>query len=211
MGVTVIGNTIYSIDGASQPGHSGSTNTLQTFVRDRGPSSPFRSSGTWTLGHFSPFPVQQLHAAVLNGSQIWLAGGLTGSTEADGQGNEQDGVLRHGAPQWSNGPPLPFAVHHAMMVTYRDQLWLIGGFLPSGPNLEAAASNKVLKLDATTGHWVAGPSLHHARAAGAAVVVGNKIVVVGGRTGGQHPGEVHADRDLQRQELARRRQHPGPG
>jgi non-specific serine/threonine protein kinase len=68
-----------------------------------------------------------------------------------------------------------------MLVTYKNQLWLIGGFLPSGPNLTAAVSNKVLVLK--DGHWTPGPSLHHARAAGAAVVVGNKIVVFGGRTG----------------------------
>jgi hypothetical protein len=29
MGVAVIGNTIYAIDGASLPGHNGSTRTLQ--------------------------------------------------------------------------------------------------------------------------------------------------------------------------------------
>jgi N-acetylneuraminic acid mutarotase len=73
-------------------------------------------------------------------------------------------------------------------VAYKNQLWLIGGFLPSGPNLEAAASDKVLILK--NGHWTTGPSLHHARAAGAAVVVGNKIVVFGGRTGGKVEAEV---------------------
>jgi hypothetical protein len=29
MGVAVVGNTIYAIDGASLPGHNGSTNTMQ--------------------------------------------------------------------------------------------------------------------------------------------------------------------------------------
>jgi hypothetical protein len=29
MGVAVVGKTIYAIDGASQPGHNGSTRTLQ--------------------------------------------------------------------------------------------------------------------------------------------------------------------------------------
>ena len=91
---------------------------------------------------------------------------------------------------WSNGPPLPFAVHHAMLVAYKNQLWLIGGFLPSGPNLEAAASNKVLILDPAKNRWTEAPPLHHARAAGAAVVVGDKIVVFGGRTGGQVEAEV---------------------
>jgi non-specific serine/threonine protein kinase len=77
-----------------------------------------------------------------------------------------------------------------MLVTYEGKIWLIGGFLTSPTNLEAAASNKVLYLDPAKSHWVTAPPLHHARAAGAAVVVGNKIVVFGGRTGGKVEAEV---------------------
>jgi non-specific serine/threonine protein kinase len=189
MGAVVVGNTIYAIDGASLPGHNGSTNTLQTFVA-AAPPSPVQISGNWTLGRISPFPVQQLPAAVLNGSQIWVAGGLTGSGEATDTATNRTEYYDTALHVWSSGPNLPFPVHHAMMVNYRGQLWLIGGFRPQGLNLEAAASNKVLKLDAATGRWVAGPPLHHARAAGAAVVVDNEIVVVGGRTGGRSPEEV---------------------
>jgi N-acetylneuraminic acid mutarotase len=185
MGAAVVGNTLYAIDGASLPGHAGSTNTLQTFVATA-PPPPIQVSGSWLLGRFSPFPVQQAPAAVLNQGQIWVAGGLTGSSEATDKTEYYDTALH----LWTSGPGLPFPVHHAMMVNYRGQLWLIGGFLPQGNNLEATASNKVLILNPATGRWVQGPSLHHARAAGAAVVVGNEIVVVGGRTGGQFPGEV---------------------
>ena len=32
MGVAVIGNTLYAIDGAAEPGHHGSTNIMQTFA-----------------------------------------------------------------------------------------------------------------------------------------------------------------------------------
>src|SRR5207248_11805302 len=78
--------------------------------------------------------------------------------------------------------------HHAWMVNYRGQLWVIGGFLPRGQNMEAAASARVLIVKG--GRWVNGPALHHARAAGAAAVVGDKIVVVGGRTGGRSVQEV---------------------
>ncbi|HXZ74302.1 MAG TPA: kelch repeat-containing protein, partial [Streptosporangiaceae bacterium] len=88
------------------------------------------------------------------------------------------------------GPPLPFPVHHAMLVTYQGKVWLIGGFLTTSSNLEAAASSKVLFLDPAKNRWVEGPPLHHARAAGAAVVVGNKLVVFGGRTGGKVEAEV---------------------
>jgi N-acetylneuraminic acid mutarotase len=189
MGVAVINNTIYAIDGASLPGHNGSTNTLQTLVATP-PPSPIQVSGVWTAGHFSQFPVQQLPAAVLNQSQIWVAGGLTGNSEATDTATNKTEWYDTQLHVWSKGPSLPFAVHHAMMVNYKGQLWLIGGFRPQGNNLEAAASDQVLKLDAATQRWVSGPPLHHARAAGAAVVVGNQIVVVGGRTGGQHPGEV---------------------
>ncbi|HXZ77702.1 MAG TPA: protein kinase, partial [Streptosporangiaceae bacterium] len=141
----------------------------------------------WRLGPASPFPVQQLHAAELDG-RIWLAGGLTGSSEATAKATDKTEYYDLANHTWHAGPGLPFQVHHAMLVTYQNQLWLIGGFLPSGPNLEAAASNKVLILKGN--RWVAGPPLHHARAAGAAVVVGNKLVVFGGRTGGKVEGEV---------------------
>src|SRR2546423_14170264 len=76
------------------------------------------------------------------------------------------------------------------MVNYRGQLWVIGGFLPRGQNMEAAASARVLIFKG--GRWVNGPALHHARAAGAAAVVGDKIVVVGGRAGGRAVQEVKA-------------------
>jgi non-specific serine/threonine protein kinase len=188
LGTAVTGNTIYAIDGAKQPGHAGSTNTLQTLAATT-PPPPLQVSGSWRLGRFSQFPVQQLPAAVLNQNQIWLAGGLTGASEADQATNKTE-YYDTALHVWNNGPNLPFAVHHAMMVAYQGKLWLIGGFRPQGPNLTAAVSDKVLFLDPAKGRWVEGPPLHHARAAGAAAVVDNKIVVVGGRTGGQHPGEV---------------------
>src|SRR5207247_4264092 len=89
---------------------------------------------------------------------------------------------------WHAGPALPFEVHHAMLVNYRGQLWVVGGFLPRGQNMEAAASARVLILKG--GRWVNGPALHHARAAGAAAVVGDKVAVVGARTGGRSQEEV---------------------
>ena len=141
--------------------------------------------GTWAAGRDSPFRVQQLQAAVLD-NRIWLAGGLLGPDQATNKTEYYDPTLR----TWGSGPNLPFLVHHAMLVNYHGQLWLIGGFLPVGHNLEAAASDHVLILDPAQNRWVEGPPLHHARAAGAAVVVGDQIVVVGGRTGGKTQTEV---------------------
>ena len=70
-----------------------------------------------------------------------------------------------------------------MLVTYRNQLAVIGGFHPRDNELLADTSAQMLLLDNSTGKWVDGPPLNHPRAAGGAAVVGDKIVVVGGRTG----------------------------
>ena len=70
-----------------------------------------------------------------------------------------------------------------MMVTYQNTVGVIGGFEPQGGNVLGTTSARVLFLNQAQNGWTDGPALHHARAAGAAAVVGNKIVVVGGRTG----------------------------
>ena len=141
--------------------------------------------GSWAMGRDSPYRVQQLEAAVLD-NRIWLAGGLLGPDQATNKTQYYDPTLR----TWGTGPSLPFLVHHAALVNYRGQLWLIGGFLPVGHNLEASASDHVLILDPAKNQWVEGPPLHHARAASAAAVVGDQIVVAGGRTGGKTETEV---------------------
>ena len=86
-----------------------------------GSSAPAASSSPvtvqhagWRLGPASPFPVQQLHGAVLDG-RIWLAGGLIGLTKATNKTEYYDPTVH----TWGAGPDLPFKVHHAMLVAYR--------------------------------------------------------------------------------------------
>jgi non-specific serine/threonine protein kinase len=175
-------NSNHRANSASGTSTSASTSPAPT-QQASAPAPP--APGTWAAGRDSPFRVQQLQAAVLD-NRIWLAGGLLGPDQATNKTEYYDPTLR----TWGSGPNLPFLVHHAMLVNYHGQLWLIGGFLPVGHNLEAAASDHVLILDPAQNRWVEGPPIHHARAAGAAVVVGDQIVVVGGRTGGKTETEV---------------------
>jgi non-specific serine/threonine protein kinase len=77
-----------------------------------------------------------------------------------------------------------------MMVSYQNTVWVIGGFEPRAGEIIGSASARVLHLNPAQTAWVDAPALHHARGAGAAAVVGNKIVVVGGRTAGTSPAEV---------------------
>jgi len=141
-------------------------------------SPPAQVAGGWRAGHASLFGVQYAPAAVLGG-QIWVAGGLIGPKHATTKTEFYDPTLN----TWTPGPPLPIALHHAMMVSYHNTLYLIGGFVSQGSNVLGTASARVLILNKAQYRWMDGPPLHHARAAGAAAVVGGKIVVVGGRTG----------------------------
>ena len=174
LAMAAIGNTLYAIDGAAQPGHNASTSTVQTLAVPRGPAQP---AGGWQLGSNSLVAVQQVGAAVLDG-RIWVAGGLTDAENATAKTEFYDPTVG----TWSPGPDLPVPLHHAMMVSYQNTVWVIGGFQPRGGEVSGVASARVLHLNAAQTGWVDGPELHHARAAGAAAVVGGKIVVVGGRT-----------------------------
>jgi len=141
-------------------------------------SPPAQVAGGWRPGHASLFGVQYAPAAVLGG-QLWVAGGLIGPKHATTKTEFYDPTLN----TWNPGPALPIALHHAMMVSYRNTLYLIGGFVSQGSDVLGTASARVLILNKAQHRWMDGPPLRHARAAGAAAVVGGKIVVVGGRTG----------------------------
>ena len=204
LAVAAIGNTLYAIDGASQPGHNASTPTVQTFTVPTGPAQP---AGSWQLGTNSLYATQQVGAAVDQSGRIWVAGGLADAQDATARTEYYDPTI--GA--WSAGPNLPVPLHHAMMVSYQGTVWVIGGFEPRGSEIIGVASAQVLHLNQAQTAWVEAPPLHHARGAGAAAVVGNKIVVVGGRTAGTLPGGGHPHRDFRRYQLARRGRHPGSG
>ena len=47
LAVAAIGNTLYAIDGAADPGHNASTRTVQILTVPRGPAQP---AGGWRLG-----------------------------------------------------------------------------------------------------------------------------------------------------------------
>ena len=182
LAVAAIGNTLYAIDGASQPGHNASTPTMQTLTVIPAAARP---AGVWQQGSNSLYATQQVGAAVLGG-RIWVAGGLTDAQHATAKTEFYDPAVG----TWAPGPDLPVPLHHAMMVSYQNTVWVIGGFQPQGGVIIGAASARVLHLNQSLTAWVEAPALHHARGAGAAAVVGNKIVVAGGRTAGTSAAEV---------------------
>ena len=60
--------------------------------------------------------------------RIWVGGGLTDAQDATAKTEFYDPTIG----TWSAGPDLPVPLHHAMMVSYQDTVWVIGGFEPTG-------------------------------------------------------------------------------
>jgi serine/threonine-protein kinase PknK len=110
---------------------------------------------------------------VLN-DKIWLMGGLYNGAILD---TVESYDPRTGV--WETGPPLPVGLHHAAAATYRGEVVVLGGATDNIAN----ASNRVFALRGN--NWVELPPLTHPRAAPAAAVVGDKLVVVGGQNAKQ--------------------------
>ncbi|MFC7451014.1 protein kinase domain-containing protein [Rhodococcus daqingensis] len=170
MAVASVGNTVYAIGGATEATHAESTavsEALQIAPRKT------QWAPAWRPLRDAPIARQQAPAAMSDGT-IWVFGGLdaTGSTpKVEGYDPAID--------TWKSGPDLPLPLNHAMAVDYRGELVVLGGWMPEGPNQTATASDRVLAL--RNGAWVDLPRLDRPRAAGAAAVVADKIVVTGGQ------------------------------
>jgi hypothetical protein len=133
-----------------------------------GTSAAPAPAAAWQPRDKAAVAVQQVNATKL-GEQIWVAGGWTASGEATASTQFYDPAIN----SWGLGPPLPVALHHAMLVTYRNQLVVIGGFQSRNNDLLGFTSPQMLSLDNKTRQWVDGPPLNHPRAAGGAAVVGD--------------------------------------
>ena len=84
---------------------------------------------------------------------------------------------------WKSAPDLPVRLHHEMVVTYKDEIVVIGGWIPKGSDPSAEITDRVFALRADAGPSC--PPCNGPRAAGAAAVVGDRIVVAGGQADGR--------------------------
>jgi N-acetylneuraminic acid mutarotase len=141
-------------------------------------SPQLRAASTWRPLPSMPTARQNMASAVLDGT-VWVVGGLERGSRGSRRVEGYDPVING----WKSGPDLPVRLHHEMVVTYKGELVVIGGWIPKGSDPSAEISDRVFALRG--GRWVSLPSLDRPRAAGAAAVVGDRIVVVGGQTGGR--------------------------
>jgi serine/threonine-protein kinase PknK len=103
---------------------------------------------------------------------IWIFGGVgsDGSVIANHEG--YDPVI----DTWKSGDDLPVPVQHAVAVTWQGNPVVLGGWRAVGT--QKVASDQVWRV--VDSHWVELPRMLQPRAAAAAAVVGDRIIVTGG-------------------------------
>lgn len=104
---------------------------------------------------------------------IWLFGGVTADNRVSGQHEGYDPAI----DSWKGGEALPVPVQHAMAVTWQGTPVVLGGWRTEGANAKVA-TDRVWRV--VNSRWTELPPLLQPRAAAAAAVVGDRIVVTGG-------------------------------
>ena len=172
--VAALGDAVYAIGGATSAGHLGSTKEAEVLDLS---GKPAAAQGTPKLAWhgLAGAPTRREYAASTEvAGRLWLFGGIG----ADGRASTETAAYDRAINTWTPGPELPRPLHHAAAVNWRGDAVLIGGFVP-GAELTSGQSDRVYVMRG--GSWEELPPLNHPRAAAAAAVVGNKIVVVGGQ------------------------------
>ncbi|MDT5337786.1 MAG: hypothetical protein QOD90_3291, partial [Mycobacterium sp.] len=103
---------------------------------------------------------------------VWIFGGLGGDGAVSGRHEGYDPAIDN----WKGGDDLPVPVQHAMSVTWQGNPVVLGGWRTAGAN--KVATDQVWRV--VNGRWVELPRMLQPRAAAAAAVVGDRIIVTGG-------------------------------
>ncbi|MEO3757969.1 kelch repeat-containing protein [Mycobacterium sp. B14F4] len=104
---------------------------------------------------------------------IWVFGGMDADNRVSGQHEGYDPAI----DSWKGGEALPVPVQHAMAVTWQGTPVVLGGWRTEGANTKVA-TDRVWRV--VNSRWAELPPLSQPRAAAAAAVVGDRIVVTGG-------------------------------
>jgi N-acetylneuraminic acid mutarotase len=112
-------------------------------------------------------------AATQSDGTIWVFGGMAADGAVSGQHEGYDPAI----DSWKGAEDLPVPVQHAVAVTWQDTPVVLGGWRTEGADANIA-TDKVWRV--VNSRWTELPPLLQPRAAAAAAVVGDRIVVTGG-------------------------------
>jgi len=104
---------------------------------------------------------------------IWVFGGMGADNRVSGDHEGYDPAI----DSWKGGEDLPVPVQHAMAVTWQENPVVLGGWRTQGADTRVA-TDQVWRV--VNGRWTELPPLLQPRAAAAAAVVGDRIIVTAG-------------------------------
>ena len=146
----------------------------------RRPSPPLRAASAWRPpARRCRHARQNMVGTVLDGT-IWVVGGLESRSDGSRRVEGYDPVING----WKSAPDLPVRLHHEMVVTYKDEVVVIGGWIPEGIRSQRRGLRPGVRAARREVGGACRPC-NRPRAAGAAAVVGDQIVVVGGQADGR--------------------------
>jgi N-acetylneuraminic acid mutarotase len=135
----------------------------------------------WASAEGLPYPLDEPRAATVDG-EIYLAGGITGLQTIEGGRlllDPSDELTRFDpkTETFTELAPLPEKLNHIGVVAYDHDLYVLGGY---GRTLDIHTGSRFYRYDPATNHWSRMPEMPAPRAAMAAGVVGDRLIVAGG-------------------------------
>lgn len=154
---------------------------LAIFVAAALPAPAFaRQTGGWQAKASMPWVAQEIYCAV-SGGKIVVVGGLIGVPgQRERKVEDRVALYDPAVDRWAEGPQLPMARHHPMVVADGGgRVWSIGGY-GVGPAGQWMNATEVWVLEGDS--WAAGPTLPLPQAEAVGLELGARIHLVSGRT-----------------------------
>jgi N-acetylneuraminic acid mutarotase len=134
----------------------------------------------WREGPELPLELDEPRAATIDG-KIYLAGGITAITSLPGRLLlEPSALLLRFDPEterYEELAPMPRALNHIGVVAHGGNLYVLGGY---GETLDENTASGFYRYDVDRNRWSRMPDLPEPRAAMAAGVVGDRLILAGG-------------------------------
>lgn len=125
----------------------------------------------WSTARSLPEPLQEMHAAVLDG-KVYIAGGFDRSGQPTARAYRYDPA----SDTWERIADLPAPRHHMPLAVAHDTLYAVGGL--TGLDFRAEATLWAYRVDQN--RWEVRAPLLAARGASAVATVQGNLIVVGG-------------------------------
>jgi len=135
------------------------------------------TTNSWSYGAAMPTPRQHIDCGVVNG-KIYVIGGLTSWDDYTGINEAYDPIT----DTWETKAPMPTPRHNPAIVVYNNKIYVFGG---AGTPADIWTDLSMVEVyDPATDTWEEKQGLPTARFKPGAVVINDKIYVIGGFSDG---------------------------